>query len=170
MSVTTNNTSEEVSREAFESFVTQKIENMSKRVVDVIEAAVQQGTFDSEFASRIKTLCETTKAHLLERHEIGELNLIFFTLAILMPYYDTENDVFDIDKLISDTVAQYKSLVVMLEGSPFADKVNTEEFKDNQKLVQLYEEHKDSEVTRNVIGVIRPYLKMFCELSGGTRK
>lgn len=150
----------QVKRVQFEEFIVAKLTNMKTRLIQLIKTSnfddAMKTHFEQGVADGVDLLCQ--------RSQMGELNVLLLTIAILLPYYNVELDTFDIVTFVERNIAETKTLLDMIIQSN-ENAMEKPEIQNMATNLEYVEKVQGTPFFGEALAITTPYLKMFCELS-----
>lgn len=149
-----------IKRAQFEEFIIAKLTNMEVRLHQLIETSKFDEIMKSHFHHNLKDGLEV----LCARSEMGELNVLLITFALLTPYYNAEDDTFDIITFVEKNISETKTLLeLILKNNENA--MEQPAVQNMAQNVEYVDQIVDTPFFSEVLAITTPYLKMLCELS-----
>lgn len=153
-------TDAQIKRVQFEEFVVAKLTNMNVRLKQLIKTS----NFDDAMKTRFELMVEEGVQLLCQRSPMGELNVLLLTIAVLMPYYNVDDDTFDIIAFVEKNISDTKVLLDMIieNNEDAMEKPAVQQMAEN---IECFDKIVDTPFFGEALAITTPYLKMFCELS-----
>lgn len=156
-------------KKLFEEFMSHKMSNFKTRLLKTLQEASANEEINADEELIVTDFLETSFTQLLSRTPNGHLWLVVIAATVLQPYYDAANDTYNIDKLIEQTLVEYKQLIddidALITSGTVDGGANVQIIDSAKKWFAFYEKHKDSDVAARLKNIAKPYCKMICELT-----